>query len=86
MLLRGDGVWLNGSMDPSMRLGSVYSTKKKKKVFSNHTPLSCYRRKVGEQWRLLGRSLRKRVCTEEGWEGGHPFCAGTDWQRQTRPD
>lgn len=80
-------MWLNGSMDPSMRLGSVYSTKKKKKkVFSNHTPLSCYRRKVGEQWRLLGRSLRKRVCTEEGWKGGHPFCAGTDWQRQTRPD
>lgn len=45
VLLRGDGVWLNGSMDPSMRLGSVYSTKKKKKGLLKSHPSQLLQKK-----------------------------------------
>lgn len=45
VLLRGDGVWLNGSMDPSMRLGSVYSTKKKKKSLLKSHPSQLLQKK-----------------------------------------
>lgn len=45
VLLRGDGVWLNGSMDPSMRLGSAYSTKKKKKSLLKSHPSQLLQKK-----------------------------------------